>query len=198
LARLPQSHPGIPAELDRYLTPAERIVFRTRMHPIRITAPWVVFFLALLALAILDNQLPPDTGGRDILVIGVALLLVRAIWRTFQWYREWFVGTDRRLMLTLGILTRKVAMIPLSKVTDMRYDRPPIGQILGYGSFVLESAGQDQAFRVVHFVPHPDLLYRRISEELFTPSETRFLDRPMPGSKILPVQEPSAPWWKRS
>jgi len=198
LARLPQSHPGIPAELDRYLTPAERIVFRTRMHPIRITAPWVVFFLALLALAILDNQLPPDTGGRDILVIGVALLLVRAIWRTFQWYREWFVGTDRRLMLTLGILTRKVAMIPLSKVTDMRYDRPPIGQILGYGSFVLESAGQDQAFRVVHFVPHPDLLYRRISEELFTPSETRFLDRPMPGPKILPVQEPSAPWWKRS
>ena len=60
-------------------------------------------------------------------------------------------------MLTLGILTRKVAMIPLIKVTDMRYDRPPIGQILGYGSFVLESAGQDQAFRVVHFVPHPDI-----------------------------------------
>jgi membrane protein YdbS with pleckstrin-like domain len=198
LARLPQSHPGIPPELDRYLTPAERIVFRTRLHPIRITGPWLVFFLALLLLGILDSQLPRDTGWRDILVIGLALLLLRAIWRTFEWYREWFVGTDRRLMLTLGILTRKVAMIPLSKVTDMRYDRPPIGQILGYGSFVLESAGQDQAFRVVEYVPHPDLLYRRISEELFTPSATRFLDRPAPGPKVLPVQEPAAPWWKRS
>src|SRR3954464_3106551 len=168
------------------------------MHPIRITAPWVVFFLALLALAILDNQLPPDTGGRDILVIGVALLLVRAIWRTFQWYREWFVGTDRRLMLTLGILTRKVAMIPLSKVTDMRYDRPPIGQILGYGSFVLESAGQDQAFRVVEYVPHPDTLYRRIRAGRFTPNAPRTSDRPTPVAKAIPVQEPNDPWWRRA
>src|SRR3954464_854845 len=168
------------------------------MHPIRITAPWVVFFLALLALAILDNQLPPDTGGRDILVIGVALLLVRAIWRTFDWYREWFVGTDRRLMLAMGILTRKVAMIPLGKVTDMRYDRPPIGQILGYGSFVLESAGQDQAFREVTHVPNPDVLYRRISEELFTPEARRASDRPAPTAKALPVQEPNDPWWRRA
>lgn len=198
MARLPQSHPGIPPELDRYLTPAERIVFRTRMHWIRITGPWVVVFLSLLLLGVLDGKLPPDSGWRNVLVIALVLVLVRALWRTFQWYREWFVGTDRRLMLTLGILTRKVAMIPLSKVTDMRYDRPPIGQILGYGSFVLESAGQDQAFRVVEYVPHPDTLYRRISEELFTPSETRFLDRPAAGPKILPVQEPTAPWWKRS
>jgi len=198
LARLPQTHPGVPPELDRYLTAAEKIVFRTRLHWIRITGPWVVFFLALLLLGVLDSKLPPNAGFRDILVIALVVLLIRALWRTFLWYREWFVGTDRRLMLTLGILTRKVAMIPLIKVTDMRYDRPPIGQILGYGSFVLESAGQDQAFRVVEYVPHPDTLYRRISEELFTPSATRFVDRPPPGPKVLPVQEPAAPWWKRS
>jgi len=199
LARLPQSHPGIPPELDRYLTSAEKIVFRTRLHWIRITGPWVVFFLSLLLLGSLDSQLSDDqTGWHTVIVVVLLLVLVRAFWRTFLWYREWFVGTDRRLMLTLGILTRKVAMIPLSKVTDMRYDRPPIGQILGYGSFVLESAGQDQAFRVVEYVPHPDTLYRRISEELFTPSETRFLDRPTAGPKVLPMQEPDAPWWKRS
>jgi membrane protein YdbS with pleckstrin-like domain len=198
LARLPQSHPGIPAELDRYLTTAEKIVFRTRLHWIRIAGPWLQFFLALLLLGVLDNKLPPDTRVRDVLVVLLLLVLARALWRTFEWYREWFVGTDRRLMLTLGIITRKVAMIPLSKVTDMRYDRPPVGQILGYGSFILESAGQDQAFREVEYVPHPDLLYRRISEELFTPSATRGLDRPAPGPRALPMQEPTAPWWKRT
>jgi membrane protein YdbS with pleckstrin-like domain len=198
LARLPQSHPGIPAELDRYLTTAEKIVFRTRLHWIRIAGPWLQFFLALLLLGVLDNKLPPDTRVRDVLVVLLLLVLARALWRTFEWYREWFVGTDRRLMLTLGIITRKVAMIPLSKVTDMRYDRPPVGQILGYGSFILESAGQDQAFREVEYVPHPDLLYRRISEELFTPSATRGLDRPSPGPRALPMQEPTAPWWKRT
>ena len=198
MARLPQSHPGIPAELDRYLTTAEKIVFRTRLHWIRIAGPWLQFFLALLVLAVLDSKLPRNTRARDILVFLLLLILARALWRTFEWYREWFVGTDRRLMLTLGIITRKVAMIPLSKVTDMRYDRPPIGQVLGYGSFILESAGQDQAFREVEYVPHPDLLYRRISEELFTPSATRALDRPAAGPKALPVQEPTAPWWKRT
>jgi membrane protein YdbS with pleckstrin-like domain len=197
LARLPQSHPGIPPELDRYLTTAEKIVFRTRLHWIRIAGPWVQFFLALLLLGILDTNLSGGYHVRDVLVLLLLLVLIRALWRTFEWYREWFVGTDRRLMLTLGIVTRKVAMIPLSKVTDMRYDRPPVGQILGYGSFILESAGQDQAFREVEFVPHPDLLYRRISEELFTPSATRGLDRPAAGPKALPMQEPTAPWWKR-
>jgi hypothetical protein len=197
MARLPRSHPGIPAELDRYLTPAEKIVFRTRLHWIKLLMPWLLFFLALLLLALLDPRLPRDTRLRDALVLGLLLVLVRALWKTYEWYREWFVGTDRRLMLTMGILTRKVAMIPLGKVTDMRYDKPPTGQILGYGSFVLESAGQEQAFREVRHVPNPDYLYRRISEELFTPSGRPGADRPAPTAKNLPVQEPTGPWWKR-
>jgi hypothetical protein len=198
VAKPPQSHPGIPAELDRYLTTAEKIVFRTRLHWIKIVGPWIQFFLSLLLLGILDAKLPRDNRIRDVLVVLLLLVLLRALWRTYEWYREWFVGTDRRLMLTLGIITRKVAMIPLGKVTDMRYDRPPVGQILGYGSFILESAGQDQAFREVEYVPNPDYLYRRISEELFTPSGRPGMERPAPGAKALPVREPSAPWWKRS
>ncbi len=198
MARPPQSHPGIPAELDRYLTKAEKIVFRTRLHWVMIFYPWLQFFLTLLLLAVLDTRLPPDNRARDILLLVLLLVLARALWKTYEWYREWFVGTDRRLMLTMGIITRKVAMIPLSKVTDMRYDKPPIGQILGYGSFVLESAGQDQAFREVEYVPNPDFLYRRISEELFTHDVARGPDRPAPTAQRLPVQEPAVPWWRRS
>ncbi len=197
-SRLPQAHPGVPAELDRYLTSAEKIVFQTRLHWIKIVGPWLQFFLAMLLLGILDTRLEGNSRVRDVLLLLLVLMLGRALWRTYEWYREWFVGTDRRLMLTMGIITRKVAMIPLGKVTDMRYDRPPIGQILGYGSFILESAGQDQAFREVEYVPHPDFLYRRISEELFTPSARRANDRPAPGPRALPVQEPNRPWWKRS
>jgi membrane protein YdbS with pleckstrin-like domain len=198
-SRLPRSHPGIPAELDRYLTPAERIVFRTRLHWIQIVGPWSLFFASLLVVGLLDARLPTGQPRvRDVLIIVLGLLLARALWRTYEWYREWFVGTDRRLMLTMGVLTRKVAMIPLGKVTDMSYVRSPLGQLLGYGSFVLESAGQDQAFRVVEYVPNPGLYYRRISEELFTPGGRRDSDRPTPVAKALPVQEPSDPWWKRT
>jgi len=199
MARLPRSHPGIPYELDRYLTPSEKIVFRTRLHWVRIARPWLLFFIVLLFTGVVGSRF---TGQQDTLngtlFLVVLGFLAYALWRTFEWYREWFVGTDRRLMLTLGIITRKIAMIPLGKVTDMRYDRPPIGQILGYGSFVLESAGQDQAFREVNHVPNPDVLYRRISEELFTPSARRASDRPQPVAKAIPVNEPGDPWWKRA
>jgi hypothetical protein len=199
MARLPRSHPGIPYELDRYLTPAEKIVFRTRLHWIRIARPWLLFFLVLLFTGLVGSRF---TGQQDslngVLFLVVLGFLLFALWRTFEWYREWFIGTDRRLMLTLGVITRKIAMIPLGKVTDMRYDRPPIGQILGYGSFVLESAGQEQAFREVNHVPNPDVLYRRISEELFTPSARRASDRPLPVAKAIPVNEPGDPWWKRA
>jgi Bacterial PH domain len=91
----------------------------------------------------------------------VFAVLARALWKTYEWYREWFIRTPGASMLTMGVLTRKITMIRLGKVTDMSYVFPPVGQILGYGSFILESAGQDQAFREVEHVPRPDLLYRR-------------------------------------
>jgi hypothetical protein len=199
-SRLPRSHPGIPAELDRYLTSAEKIVFRTRLHWIQIVGPWSLVVASMLAVAILDSRLPRNRDPRvgDVFALAIAAVVARALWKTYEWYREWFVGTDRRLMLTMGVLTRRVAMIPLGKVTDMSYVRSPLGQLLGYGSFVLESAGQDQAFRVVEYVPNPGLYYRRISEELFTPEARRVSDRPTPVAKALPVQEPSDPWWKRT
>jgi membrane protein YdbS with pleckstrin-like domain len=199
MARLPRSHPGIPYELDRYLTPAEKIVFRTRLHWVRIVRPWLLFFVVLLLAGLLGSRPSAQQNNiNGVLFLVVVGFLAWALWRTFEWYREWFIGTDRRLMLTLGIITRQIAMIPLGKVTDMRYDRPPVGQILGYGSFVLESAGQEQAFREVKYVPHPDVLYRRISEELFTPNARRASDRPQPVAKAIPVNEPGDPWWKRA
>jgi hypothetical protein len=58
-------------------------------------------------------------------------------------------------------------MMPLVKVTDMSYNRSPLGRLLGYGTFVMESAGQDQALRRVEWVPQPDQTYRAICAEIF-------------------------------
>ena len=91
----------------------------------------------------------------------------RAVWKLVEWRHDWFVATDKRLLLFYGFITRKVAMMPLTKVTDMSYNRSVPGRILGYGRFVLESAGQDQALRVVTWVPEPDQRYRAICAEIF-------------------------------
>ena len=75
--------------------------------------------------------------------------------------------TDQRLLLIYGFIIRKVDMLPLSKVTDMTFRRSIVGRLLGYGTFVLESAGQDQALSDVHFIPDPNDTYLRIVATIF-------------------------------
>ena len=58
-------------------------------------------------------------------------------------------------------------MMPLTKVTDMRFERIPAGRLLGYGKFVVESAGQDQALQTVDHLPYPEQLYLEVCGLIF-------------------------------
>ena len=69
-------------------------------------------------------------------------------------------------------------MMPLTKVTDMSYERSVPGRIFGYGRFVMESAGQDQALHKVNWVPDPDHHYRAICAEIFGVGERNPFDDP--------------------
>ena len=73
-------------------------------------------------------------------------------------------------MVVNGIVTRKVAMMPLVRVTDMKYEQTPTGRALNYGTFVLESAGQEQALREIKNLPNPNELYLRVVEEMYEPA----------------------------
>ncbi len=103
----------------------------------------------------------------DVIWLAWLAAVVRLAYRYFEWRTDWFVATDKRLILAYGLLTRRVAMMPLRKVTDMSYNRSLLGRLLGYGEFVLESAGQEQALRTVRFLPRPDDLYEEICSEIF-------------------------------
>jgi membrane protein YdbS with pleckstrin-like domain len=164
-------------DLERYLLPSERRVVAVRRHWARLAGPALSAVAGLVVLMWLDQVLPvPLPFVRDLLLAGWVGLLARLTWRTLEWREDWFVVTDRRLLVRTGLVTRKVAMMPLMKVTDMSYDRPPAGRLLGYGEIVIESAGQDQALRRIRHLPHPDALYLEICELLFGPAA------PMPGS----------------
>ena len=99
--------------------------------------------------------------------IAWAVLLVRLIWKAINWAVDYFVITTERLLLTTGLLTRKVAMMPLSKVTDMSFQRSFGGRILGYGELIVESAGQNQALDHVPYIPYPEQLYLLVCGMLF-------------------------------
>jgi hypothetical protein len=102
-------------------------------------------------------------------------------------------------MLVHGRLTRKVDIMPMTKVTDMRDDRSVIGMIFGYGVFILESAGQDQALSRINFIPEPDLHYQQISAVIFAPTQQQPPSRLSPAAtgSLVPISEPDRAWWRR-
>ncbi len=187
------THPGVPREVDRYLVPAEKVMFLTRLHILTLTEPIVSAIAGLVLLALLQPVAP--TGKlKTALMAAWLLIAARSAWKGLEWYMTLFLSTDRRLILVHGVFNRQVDMMPVSKVTDMRYVRSWTGYLFGYGRFHLESAGQDQALTLVKYVPHPDALYRKIQEILVMPSGQRTPFRPTPTGQSLPVHEPGQ-WW---
>ena len=191
-----ESH--VPKELNRYLIPSESIVFVLHRHWIILLEPILTAIAGLVAVVVVGSQ-APGTLSRIVVVIW-ALLLLRSAYRFFEWQHEVFLATNSRLMLVHGLLTRKVDIMPMTKVTDMRYDRSLVGQIFGYGVFILESAGQDQALSRINFIPNPDLHYQQISAVIFAPAQRRPSNRlsPTTASSAVPISEPDLAWWQRS
>jgi hypothetical protein len=55
----------------------------------------------------------------------------------------------------------------LRRITDLTWQETLLGQVLGYGTFRFESAGQDQALRHLTYLPDAQGLYREVSRLLF-------------------------------
>jgi membrane protein YdbS with pleckstrin-like domain len=157
-----------PSSINRYLLPHERTVFTVRRHPAILMRPVGEVLGGLILAAVLSNSFG---SGNNLLVSIIwyawLILLGRFVWLVAEWAVDYFVVTNQRMLVTTGLITRKVAMMPLSKVTDMSFQRSVLGRMLGYGEFVLESAGQDQAFRTVGFLPYPEQLYLEVCGMIF-------------------------------
>ena len=158
----------VPAAVNKYLLPHERQVITVRFHPAVLIRP-VALTLLGLAVAGLVTTTVAHGNGSVILVVWV-LWGVLALWlgyKIWNWLEDYFVVTSQRLMLATGIFVRKVNMMPLSKVTDMSFQRSASGRLLGFGEFIVESAGQDQALSRIGHLPYPEQLYLEVCGLIF-------------------------------
>lgn len=156
----------------RYLFPTERYRGEWKRHWVHLANHLLIGVVATFILGYLSGFLARQSlsGVWMFAVIVWALTMGWVAWKVADWYFDRFILTNKRLMLVNGIITRRVAMMPLIKVTDMKYEQSPMGRMLNYGTFVLESAGQDQALSKVAHMPNPNELYLRIVEEMYEPA----------------------------
>jgi hypothetical protein len=150
----------------RYLGVDEQIVTVDRRHVAVLLRPALHALLAIAVSGVVGLVTSPQEGADliDTLLGLVAIFFAaRLAWRMWEWWVDRIVVTDRRIFEVSGIVTRKVASMPLAKVTDMTYQRSLLGRLLGYGDFVVESPGQRQGIYRIDHLPKPDDFYRTVT-----------------------------------
>jgi Bacterial PH domain len=151
----------------KYLLDDEEPVLSTRRHWAVLIEPTVKFVPAFLAGGWLFLL---DPGNRLTSTLGLAVLTVALGYyglRAAEWWMRHFIVTRRRVLLTSGVIVRTVTLLPLRRITDLTWQETLLGQVLGYGTFRFESAGQDQALRHLTYLPDAQGLYREVSRLLF-------------------------------
>jgi uncharacterized membrane protein YdbT with pleckstrin-like domain len=189
-------------EISRYLLPTEVPVVMVRRHWASL-ARAALIFLGCVASAVFVIAFLP--ASQFFAIVGILGLFGAAGWFGWalgDWYVERFVITDKRVLLITGLVTRRVAIMPLNRVTDLTYERSIVGRLLGYGVFVMESAGQHQGLSRVDYLPTPEKLYHDVSALLFGPRSTASygrVDLPpaghAPSSAADQVTSPLPPLW---
>lgn len=183
-----------PRAVYKYLMPNERVVSTVRMHPAAITGP----VLLILGGAILAGLVTGAAHGNRGLVLVIwllwGLLFVSQGWKVAIWWRRYFVVTKNRLMLVTSLVFTNVEMMPLAKVTDMRLRESIFGRMLGYGEFIIESAGREQALSHIRFVPNPAKLHQGILSLTF-PEESAAAGPQGPPGSPGPPGRPRRPGW---
>jgi uncharacterized membrane protein YdbT with pleckstrin-like domain len=155
-----------PHHLERYLLPQEEQTVTIRRHPAMLLR-YVAESLAGLILAGVLTAVVDQSTVLTVVWLAWLVVLSRLTFKVFEWSDEFFAVTGVRVMLVHGLVTRRVDMMPLKKITDLTVDRSIMGRMLGYGTIVLESAGQDQALSKVEYCPEPEAIYLEISSVAF-------------------------------
>jgi uncharacterized membrane protein YdbT with pleckstrin-like domain len=154
-------------DVEKYLLPDEKAVVATRRHWAVLIEPTLKFLPVFVAggwLLLLDpeNRVSSTAG----LLVLLAALIYYGL-RVGEWWMRHFIVSTRRVLLTSGIIVRTVTLLPLRRITDLTWKETLLVQVLGYGTFRFESAGQQQALSEITYLPSADVLYRRVSRLLF-------------------------------
>jgi hypothetical protein len=152
-------------QIDRLLAPGERIHLVSREHGVVLVAPFVraaVVVAAAAAAAILIARLAVLGPARLVLAALAALAAAHALLQlarsVARWQRRVLVVTDRRAVLLAGGLGQRVAVFPLSAISDIEIVRPAAGRVLHYGGVLVGGGAGRSLLFGLRRLPDPDLL----------------------------------------
>ncbi len=150
--------PGRSSDVE-HLVSGEQLRISVRRHAAAVTWPVLRAALGVGVLVWLQVRVPGSAVVvQNVLWYASVVVLVHLAVLLRSWWVERLEVTTSRLLLTQGIITRTVTMMPLRKVTDLTFTHTPVGRVLGYATMKVESAGEDDALNRIAYLPwHTEL-----------------------------------------
>jgi uncharacterized membrane protein YdbT with pleckstrin-like domain len=163
----------------------EREIRLTRQH-------WAVFvpvvsvcLLILVGGFVILKLLPGTIAGHEIHNIKVFIGLVLALFvavvlglKYLKWRFTTYMLTDRRILLSRGVLSRVSESINLDRIQDTAIRQSLMGRILRAGDVEIESAGENAGTQLLHLIKDP----QGFSDTLQLTVEAHRTGQPYPGA----------------
>lgn len=93
------------------------------------------------------------------------LVAVLALKRLGDRYTS-YVITNLRLIKVTGIVSRKLASIPWTRMTGLGYEQKALGRLLGYATIFIESANEESGLRKFSDVNDPATFHQRLLDHV--------------------------------
>lgn len=163
----------------RLLNDDESVVVSTRTHAKALIGPLLVLIVLAVAAGLVVTFLPEM--GRvgpfvDVVVWAVAgvLALLWVVRPFLAWLTTTYTLTDQRLITRRGTVSRHGHDIPLSRVSDVAYERGLLDRVLGCGTLVV-SVASEQRVRL-HDLPQVEQVHLRMQDLLHDGRLTEVID----------------------
>ena len=147
------------------LNEGESIVISTRTHPKALLFPILALVVLLAIGVVVQNAVEEGTVTKAVWVvmaIGVVWFVIRPV---LIWLTATYTITTRRLITRHGVITRKGHDIPLTRVSDVAYERDLIDRLLGCGTLVISDASTHGQVALPD-IPRIEETHRKLQELL--------------------------------
>jgi len=190
------------AYLDNLLASGEQPIRREHQHwfVVAADARYAIFaWIAALALIVLGQSVfkGNDTIGQPIGWLAVILILGGRLyfgWQILRWQNEEFVVTSRRVLMTEGVVNKRVIDSSLEKINDAILTESIFGRVFGFGDLEILTASES-GISILRMLRDADGFKRAMLDAKHELELELSGARPMPGPAIRsapPTQAPAA------
>jgi uncharacterized membrane protein YdbT with pleckstrin-like domain len=147
------------------LNEGESVVVDTRTHPKALLLPIFALVVFLAVGVFVQTQTDQGIVHKVVWVVVAVGILWFFVRRLLIWLTATYTITTRRLITRHGVITRRGHDIPLTRVSDVAYEKDLIDRMLGCGTLVISDASTHGQVALPD-IPHVEDVQRKLNDLL--------------------------------